>query len=106
MTITSSEALATSTYISPALLSQATVFEFLRRGGLGRNVELVRSLGLGDDPLGVKDVHDARARGQLEAAQAELEKVDAGDSKADRWQLEQRVKHAENQLAVSGRTTG
>jgi 2-aminoadipate transaminase len=38
------EALATSTYISPALLSQATVFEFLRRGGLGRNVELVRSL--------------------------------------------------------------
>ena len=38
------EALATSTYISPALLSQATVYEFVRRGSLARNLELVRSL--------------------------------------------------------------
>ena len=38
------EALATSTYITPSLLSQATVFEFLRRGQLERNLELVRSL--------------------------------------------------------------
>ncbi|MDQ3778221.1 MAG: PLP-dependent aminotransferase family protein [Actinomycetota bacterium] len=38
------ESLAASTYISPALLSQATVFEFLRRGHLERNVALVRSL--------------------------------------------------------------
>ena len=26
-----------------------------------------------------------------------------GESEADRWQLEQRIKHAENQLTVSGR---
>ena len=38
------ESLATSTYITPSLLSQATVFEFLRRGALERNLELVRSL--------------------------------------------------------------
>ena len=38
------ESLATSTYISPALLAQATVHEFLRRGALDRNLELVRSL--------------------------------------------------------------
>ncbi len=38
------EAVATSTYISPALLSQATVYEFLRRGALERNLALVRSL--------------------------------------------------------------
>jgi 2-aminoadipate transaminase len=38
------EALATSTYISPALLSQATLYEFLRRGGLARNLDHVRSL--------------------------------------------------------------
>ena len=38
------QALATSTYISPALLSQATVYEFLRRGSLQRNLGLVRSL--------------------------------------------------------------
>jgi 2-aminoadipate transaminase len=38
------EAVATSTYISPALLSQATVYEFLRRGSLDRNLGFVRSL--------------------------------------------------------------
>ncbi|HEV3479240.1 MAG TPA: PLP-dependent aminotransferase family protein [Gaiellaceae bacterium] len=38
------EALATSTYITPTLLSQATVFEFLRRGSLERNLERVQSL--------------------------------------------------------------
>jgi 2-aminoadipate transaminase len=38
------EALATSTYITPSLLSQATVYEFLSRGALGRNLQLVRSL--------------------------------------------------------------
>jgi len=36
----------------------------------------------------------------------ELEKLDAGTGSGDRWQLEQRIRHAENQLAVSGRTTG
>ena len=43
---------------------------------------------------------------QLEAARAELEKLDAGAGSGDRWQLEQRIVHAENQLRVSGRTTG
>jgi 2-aminoadipate transaminase len=38
------EAVATSTYISPSFLSQATVHEFLRRGALSRNLDLVRSL--------------------------------------------------------------
>ena len=51
-------------------------------------------------------IDDERARTQLEAAQAELARVEAGESTGDRWQLEQRIKHAENQLTVSGRTTG
>jgi 2-aminoadipate transaminase len=38
------EALATSTYISPSLMAQATVYEFLRRGALERNLQLVCSL--------------------------------------------------------------
>jgi F-type H+-transporting ATPase subunit epsilon len=46
--------------------------------------------------------HDA-AEAQLEAAQAELDAIERGESSADRWQVEQRIKHAENQLAVSGR---
>ena len=39
----------------------------------------------------------ARAQ-QLEAAQAELEAIERGESTADRWQVEQRLRHAENQL--------
>jgi len=67
-------------------------------------VELDRAIALVDDAVDVKQIDDARAREQLEAARAELERIDAGESTADRWQLEQRVRHAENQLTVSGRT--
>jgi len=38
------EALAVSTYITPVLLGQATVFEFLRRGNLEPNLDRVTSL--------------------------------------------------------------
>jgi 2-aminoadipate transaminase len=38
------EAIAVSTYITPALLGQATVFEFLRRGSFEPNLERVRGL--------------------------------------------------------------
>ena len=69
-------------------------------------VELDRALALVDDAVKANEIDDARAQAQLEAAQAELAKVEAGESTADRWQLEQRIKHAENQLSVSGRTTG
>jgi F-type H+-transporting ATPase subunit epsilon len=69
-------------------------------------VELDRALALVDDAVSVGEIDDARARAQLEAATAELQKVEAGESQADRWQLEQRIRHAENQLSVSGRTTG
>ncbi len=57
-------------------------------------------------PSTSREIDDARAQEQLETAKAELEKVEAGDSTSDRWQLEQRIKHAENQLTVSGRTDG
>lgn len=54
------EALAVSTYITPVLLGQATVFEFLRRGDFESNLERVRSL------LG------ARRDAMLEALEREL----------------------------------
>src|SRR5947209_7366535 len=38
------EALAVATYITPVLLGQATVFEFLRRGNFEPNLERVRAL--------------------------------------------------------------
>jgi DNA-binding transcriptional MocR family regulator len=54
------EELAASTYITPALLAQATVFEFLRRGLFEPNLERVRGL--------LKDRRDA----MLEALEREL----------------------------------
>jgi F-type H+-transporting ATPase subunit epsilon len=86
-------------------LGNNEVLEFATGPGFFK-VELDSALALVDDAVSVKEIDDVRAREQLEAAQAELARVDAGESTADRWQLEQRIKHAENQLAVSGRTTG
>src|SRR5437763_13953981 len=61
-----------------------------------------RAIALVDDAVAAGDIDETRARRQLEEAQEELAKVDAGDSTADRWQLEQRIRHAQNQLSVSG----
>ena len=66
-------------------------------------VELDRALALVDDAVDANEIDDERAREQLDAARAELEAIERGESGADRWQLEQRIQHAENQLSVSGR---
>jgi F-type H+-transporting ATPase subunit epsilon len=66
-------------------------------------VQLDRAIALVDDAILSNEIDDARAREQLETAQQELERVERGESNADRWQLEQRIKHAENQLSVAGR---
>jgi F-type H+-transporting ATPase subunit epsilon len=81
------------------------VLEFATGPGFFK-IELDKALALVDGAVNVKEIDDERAREQLEAAKAELAKVEAGESSADRWQLEQRIVHAENQLSVSGRTTG
>jgi F-type H+-transporting ATPase subunit epsilon len=67
-------------------------------------VEQDRALALVDDAVDARNIDTERAQEQLETAQAELERVESGESDADRWQLEQRIRHAENQLEVSGRT--
>jgi F-type H+-transporting ATPase subunit epsilon len=66
-------------------------------------VEADRALALVDDAVNAKEIDEERARKQLEESQAELEKIERGESDADRWQIEQRIKHAENQLGVLGR---
>ena len=63
-----------------------------------------RAIALVDDAVDASKIDDARARAQIEAAEAELAAIEKGDSTADRWQAEQRKKHAENQLTVSGRS--
>jgi F-type H+-transporting ATPase subunit epsilon len=66
-------------------------------------VEQDRALALVDDAVDAREIDPARAQEQLEDAQAELERIEAGESDADRWQVEQRIRHAENQLSVLGR---
>ena len=78
------------------------ILEFATGPGFFK-VELDNAIALVDDAVDVKEIDDDRAKEQLEAAKAELEKVEQGESTADRWQLEQRIKHAENQLTVAGR---
>jgi len=61
-----------------------------------------RAIALVDDAVTADEIDVAVAQRQLDEAQAELAKVEAGESTADRWQLEQRIRHAENMLNVSG----
>ena len=67
-------------------------------------VEQDRALALVDTAVNVREIDRAVAEEQLEQAKAELERVERGESEADRWQLEQRIKAAENQLAAAGKS--
>jgi F-type H+-transporting ATPase subunit epsilon len=63
-------------------------------------VEQDRALALVDDAVDARDIDRQRAQEQLDEARAELERIDRGESQADRWQIEQRIAHAQNQLDV------
>ena len=84
--------------------SSDDVVEFATGPGFFK-VEQDRALALVDDAVDARNIDAVRAQEQLETARAELERIEQGDSDADRWQLEQRIRHAENQLEVAGRTT-
>jgi len=82
-------------------LGDGSVEEFATGYGFFQVLE-DRAIALVDDAMKADDIDDARIQRQLEEAQAELEKVERGESDADRWQLEQRIAHAENMLRVAG----
>jgi F-type H+-transporting ATPase subunit epsilon len=63
-------------------------------------VEQDRALALVDDAVDARHIDSERAQRQLEEAEEELERIERGESDADRWQVEQRVAHAQNQLDV------
>jgi F-type H+-transporting ATPase subunit epsilon len=65
-------------------------------------VEQDRALALVDDAVDAREIDRDRAQQQLDEAKAELERIERGESDADRWQVEQRIRHAENQLEVAG----
>jgi F-type H+-transporting ATPase subunit epsilon len=83
-------------------VSDTEILEFATGPGFFQVLQ-DRAIALVDDAVEAAKIDAARAQEQLEAAQAELEAIERGESTADRWQVEQRVRHAENQLAVSGR---
>jgi F-type H+-transporting ATPase subunit epsilon len=83
-------------------IRETEVREFATGPGFFK-VEQDRALALVDDAVDALEIDPERAQRQLDEARAELEKVERGESDADRWQLEQRIRHAENQLAVAGR---
>ena len=76
------------------------VLEFATGPGFFK-VETDRALALVDEAVNVKEVDTADAQRRLEEARAELERCERGESDADRWQIEQRIKHAENLLSVA-----
>jgi F-type H+-transporting ATPase subunit epsilon len=82
-------------------LGDGEVREFATGPGFFQVLE-DRAIALVDDAVLAAEVDDERAQRQLDEAQAELDRVEAGESTADRWQLEQRIRHAENQLRVAG----
>ena len=90
---------ATRVYVS---IDDEVVQEFATGAGFF-SVELDRAIALVDDAVPAREIDVERAERQLEEARAELERVEGGESDADRWQLEQRIRHAENQLNVAGR---
>jgi F-type H+-transporting ATPase subunit epsilon len=64
-------------------------------------VQFDRAIALVDDAVPADQIDTARAQEQLDEAQAELERVEAGESQADKWVLEQRIIHAQTQLEVA-----
>lgn len=62
-----------------------------------------RALVLVDDAVDLREIDPARATAQLEEARAELGRLERGEIEGDRWRIEQKIKHAENQLASIGR---
>jgi F-type H+-transporting ATPase subunit epsilon len=83
-------------------LSETEILEFATGPGFFQVLQ-DRAIALVDDAVEAAKIDSARAQEQLDAAKAELEAIERGDSTADRWQVEQRIRHAENQLAVAGR---
>jgi F-type H+-transporting ATPase subunit epsilon len=66
-------------------------------------VQQDRALVLVDDAVRDQDIDVEEARREVDEAKALLEKSESEDGDVDRWQLEQRLRHAQNKIAVAGR---
>ena len=66
-------------------------------------VQQDRALVLVDDAVRAEEIDVSQARQEADEARALLERAEAGEEGIDRWQAEQRLRHAENKVAVAGR---
>jgi F-type H+-transporting ATPase subunit epsilon len=62
-----------------------------------------RAVVLVDDAVRAEDIDVEQARREVEEARALVERAEGGDEEIDRWHAEQRLRHAENKIAVSGK---
>src|SRR5262245_2392 len=65
-------------------------------------VQQDRALVLVDDAVRAEDIDVDEARREAEEARALLEQIESGAEEGDLWKVEQRLRHAENKLAVAG----
>ena len=65
-------------------------------------VQRDRAIVLVDDAVRAEDIDVEQARREAEEAQALLERAEAGEEEIDRWQAEQRLRHARNKIEVAG----
>jgi len=66
-------------------------------------VQRDRAIVLVDAAVRAEEIDVQEARQEAEEARALLERAEAGDEEIDRWKVEQRLRHAENKIAVGGR---
>jgi F-type H+-transporting ATPase subunit epsilon len=67
-------------------------------------VQQDRAIALVDDAVKAEEIDVEQARREVEEARARLERIDSGeDEESDRWHVEQRLRHAENKIAVAGK---
>jgi F-type H+-transporting ATPase subunit epsilon len=64
-------------------------------------VQFDRAIALVDHAARANEIDRDEAQRMADEAQAELERIDAGESAADRWVVEQRLIHAQTQLEVA-----
>jgi F-type H+-transporting ATPase subunit epsilon len=76
------------------------VVEFATGPGFFR-VEFDRAIALVDHAVKANEIDRDEAQRMADEAEAELERIDQGESTADRWVVEQRLIHARTQLEVA-----
>ena len=65
-------------------------------------VQRDRALVLVDDAVRAEEIDVSEARREANEARTQLERAEAGEEGIDRWLAEQRLRHAENKIAVAG----